>query len=219
LKPASPSSIQRFAAHWLCNALRLCAATHRFRIVDPHRTFPAIHGQQVIFAVWHNRLAFSVIVYRWLFQNDDRPRRLAALVSASRDGALLSAALEDFGVQPVRGSSSRRGPQALLELTSWAERGFDLAITPDGPRGPLYRVQPGAIAIARYTGLPLIPVSMNVRGKVELRSWDRFQLPLPLGVTSIEFGPLLRVGPGDDAQLEPLQAELQRRLEAITRDA
>ena len=65
--------------------------------------------------------------------------------SASRDGGFLAAILECFGVQPVRGSTSRRGAQALLELTGWAERGYDLAITPDGPRGPCYVVQEGAL--------------------------------------------------------------------------
>jgi len=73
------------------------------------------------------------------------------MVSASRDGGLLAAVLERFKVQPVRGSSSRRGRQALLELTTWAERRYDLAITPDGPRGPRYVVQDGIISLARLT--------------------------------------------------------------------
>ncbi len=93
----------------------------------------------------------------------DRQRRLAALVSASRDGGLLAAILELFGVQPVRGSSSRRGAQALLELTTWAERGYDLAITPDGPRGPRYVVQEGVMSLAQITGLPIVPVSYHLQ--------------------------------------------------------
>ena len=84
---------------------------------------------------------------------------MAAMVSASKDGGFLASILECFGVQPVRGSSSRRGPQALLELTGWAERGYDLAITPDGPRGPRYVVQEGIIALAQVTGLPIVPAS------------------------------------------------------------
>jgi lysophospholipid acyltransferase (LPLAT)-like uncharacterized protein len=66
-----------------------------------------------------------------------------------------------FGVQPVRGSTSRRGPQALLELTTWAERGYDLTITPDGPRGPCYQVQEGVMSLAQVTGLPMVPVAFN----------------------------------------------------------
>ena len=83
------------------------------------------------------------------------------MVSASRDGGILAGILEQFGVKPVRGSSSRRGPQALLEMTTWAERGYDLAITPDGPRGPRYKVQEGVISAAQLTGLPIVPVGVS----------------------------------------------------------
>src|SRR5213075_2734928 len=105
------------------------------------------------------RLALCMVAYFGYPCKRNNTAGMAALVSASKDGALLSGILEAFGVQPVRGSSSRRGAQALVELTSWAERGYDLAITPDGPRGPRYQVQPGAIALAQLTGRPLVPVS------------------------------------------------------------
>jgi len=80
--------------------------------------------------------------------------RWQRMVSASKDGGLLARVLEQYGVQPVRGSTSRRGRQALLELTTWAERGYDLAITPDGPRGPCYVIQEGVTSLAQLTGLP-----------------------------------------------------------------
>ena len=90
----------------------------------------------VIFCFWHNRLASCIKVYEDHRKPNTSSQGMAALVSASKDGAFLAGILEQFRVQPVRGSSSRRGPQALLELTTWAERGYDLTITPDGPRGP-----------------------------------------------------------------------------------
>lgn len=90
-------------------------------------------------------------------------RKLTALVSASKDRALLAAVLRAFGVQQVRGSSSRRGPQALLAMASRAALGYDLAVTPDGPRGPRYVVHKGVIAPAQVTGLPIIPVTCNIR--------------------------------------------------------
>jgi hypothetical protein len=77
------------------------------------------------------------------------PRPLTALVSASKDGAMLAAVLKNFGVEQVRGSTTRRGPQALLELTKCAHRGCDLAVTPDGPKGPRYVVQKGVIVLAQ----------------------------------------------------------------------
>ncbi len=107
------------------------------------------------------------------------PRKLAALVSASKDGALLAAVLGKFGVAQVRGSSSRRGPQALLELTSHGQMGYDLALTPDGPKGPRYVVQPGVISLAQVTGFPIIAVTCNTYRKISLKSWDGFQIPLP----------------------------------------
>ena len=113
-------------------------------------------------------------------------------MSASRDGAFLAAILERFGVQPVRGSSSRRGAQALLELTTWAERGYDLAITPDGPRGPRYVVQDGAMSLAQITGLPIVPVSYFLKWKIQLKSWDGFQIPLPFSICEVTAGKFQR---------------------------
>src|SRR5256885_3561372 len=137
--------------------------------------------QQAIFCVWHNRLAIALIVYRDFICRGGRSPKLAAIVSASKDGGIVARILEHFNVQPVRGSSSRRGPQALLELTSWAERGYDLAFTPDGPRGPRYVVQSGAIALAQLTGQALVPASYHLSAKIRLKSWDQFQIPLPFG--------------------------------------
>src|SRR6201988_4276641 len=97
--------------------------------------------------------------WRYYVRSHSPNKGLAALISASKDGALLACALERFGVQPVGGASRRRGPQALLELTSWLERGYHLAITPDGPRGPRYIVQSGAAALGQFTGAPVVPVS------------------------------------------------------------
>ena len=144
---------------------------------------------------------------------------MAALVSASRDGAFLAGILEWFGVQPVRGSSSRRGPQALLELTTWAERGYDLTITPDGPRGPCYQIQDGIMSLAQVTGLPIVPVAMNLKGKVRLKSWDRFQIPLPFARCEVAIGQVMHVPrEASDTERETLRQQLEAELRAITRD-
>ena len=116
----------------------MVSATIRYRVNDPYDFMTRKDIRQVIFCTWHNRLALSMKLYYAFGLRNHKSSGLAVLVSASRDGAFLAAILERFGVQPVRGSSSRRGAQALLELATWAERGYDLAITPDGPRGPRY---------------------------------------------------------------------------------
>jgi lysophospholipid acyltransferase (LPLAT)-like uncharacterized protein len=150
-------------------------------------------------------------------RKDARP--LAALVSASRDGGLLACGLEMFGVRPVRGSTSRRGRQALLELTSAAEEGCHLAITPDGPRGPRYVVQPGVIALAQVTGLPIIPASLHLSWKYCLGSWDRLQVPLPFARCRVETAEPVRVPrEAPDERREELRQLLETRMREITRD-
>ena len=199
--------------------IRTVAATMRFHWQDRSGILDRNPAQPVIFCIWHNRLALCPSLYRQGIQRPSPGRHLAAMVSASRDGGLLARVLELFGVQPVRGSTSRRGPQALLELTSWAERGFDLAITPDGPRGPRYRVQEGVLALAQVTGLPIVPVAYHLAWKFCLKSWDRFQVPFPFGRCEVVLGPPLWVPRATaDADREQLRRELEARLRGLTRD-
>jgi len=177
------------------------------------------HRQPVIFAVWHNRLAFSMIVYRRFFRSGPGGRKMAALVSASRDGAFLAAILESFSVVPVRGSTSRRGPQALVEMKGLAGEGHHLAITPDGPRGPRYRAQSGILGLARVTGFPIVPVAVNCPWRLNARSWDRFQIPLPFATCEIVLGEPMRVEESwDDAQLEQGRLALESQLNRLTCD-
>jgi hypothetical protein len=158
-------------------------------------------------------------MYRRFVRQCHRSARLAAIVSASQDGGVVARVLELFGVQPVRGSSSRRGPQALLELTTWAERSYDLAITPDGPRGPCYVVQSGAIALARLTGLPIVPASYWLGWKIRLKTWDRFQIPLPFSRVEIRGGEVLHVARDtSETDLEALRQTLEERMRQITID-
>src|SRR5260370_3778248 len=119
--PHEPRPLQRLLARLVFVVERLVTASLRCEWRDYSGLTGQQHSPPVIFCLWHNRLAISMIVHR------RHPRKLAALVSASKDGALLAAVLGAFGVEWVRGSSSRRGPQALLELTSRAELGYDLA--------------------------------------------------------------------------------------------
>jgi lysophospholipid acyltransferase (LPLAT)-like uncharacterized protein len=199
--------------------VRGIAGTVRFKLNDGSSLLRGAPGEKLIFAFWHNRLALSVKLYRRFILKFAPERRIAGMVSASRDGALLAQIFEHFGVEAVRGSSSRRGGQALLELTTWAERGYDLAITPDGPRGPRYEVQDGVISTAQLTGLPIVPVSYHLNWKIQSKSWDRFQIPLPFARCEIAVGRTLRVPrEADDAEREKLRQQLEAELRAITRD-
>ena len=144
---------------------------------------------------------------------------MAALISASHDGGVLARALSYFNVEAVRGSSSRRGAQALLELNTYAERGYCIAITPDGPRGPAYAIQDGVVALAQLSGLPILPVSSQVRWKLRLRSWDRFQVPLPFAYCEVRIGRPVQVPrAATDSEREALRHELEQRMNALTAD-
>ena len=210
---------QRLAARCIYAAIRLVSFTLRYRWTDNSGLLTRPSAGPAICCTWHNRLVLSMVVYWGYVQPRTASPGIAAMVSASKDGGFLAAILECFGVEPVRGSSSRRGPQALLELTTWAERRYDLAITPDGPRGPRYEVQEGTMSLAQVTGLPIIPFAFNVSWKIQANSWDKFQIPLPFGRCEIITGEALRVPrQASDAEREALRKELERRLREITKD-
>jgi lysophospholipid acyltransferase (LPLAT)-like uncharacterized protein len=204
----------RVAGTILYVAIRLLAATTRFRI-DAVKQEAVLAHPVCIFAIWHNRLSFCLEVYGRLVVRRQPHRRMAAVVSASRDGGFLTTILELFRVQPVRGSSSRRGAQALKELVTWGQRGYDLAITPDGPRGPRYHLQEGAVVLAQLTGLPIIPVSYRLSRKHQLKTWDGFLVPLPFGTCDVRVGEPVFIP--RDATPEEREA-IRQRVEALMRE-
>jgi len=217
--PHAPQWHQRLAASLAYAFIRVVALTLRYRWTDRSGFFREPRPGPATYCVWHNRLALCMISYYGYVKKHNQSSGLAAMVSASRDGGLLTGILERFGVQPVRGSSSRRGPQALRELTTWARRGYDLAITPDGPRGPRYVVQDGIIALAQLTGMPIVPVSYQLGWKIELKSWDRFQIPLPFSRCEMFFEKPIRV-PRDasESDRETLRLQLEQALKSISKD-
>jgi lysophospholipid acyltransferase (LPLAT)-like uncharacterized protein len=217
--PHKPKWHQRLAAALIYAMVRLVSATIRYEWRDTCGMLTTDNTKSVIFCIWHNRLALCLEVYRVFLRDIKRPCKLAAMVSASKDGGLLARVLEHYGVQPVRGSSSRRGRQALLELVTWAERGYDLAITPDGPRGPCYTVQEGVIALAQITGRPIVAVSYHLNWKIQLKSWDRFQIPLPFTKCLMHLTPPIHV-PREisEEDRERLRAEVEARLKSVTVD-
>jgi hypothetical protein len=104
-------------------------------------------------------------------------------------------------------------------LTTFAEQGLDLAITPDGPRGPPYVVQDGVIYLGQLTGLPILPVSCVTKLKLEIRSWDRFQVPLPFSVCEVRVGQLMCV-PRDATEVDrdALRRQLEHTLRSISQE-
>jgi lysophospholipid acyltransferase (LPLAT)-like uncharacterized protein len=207
---------RRLAAIVIAAFLRFCIGTWRLRWIDSP---PGPDPQRpVIYCLWHNRIPLALACREFARDkwNDDG---MAAMISASRDGGLLTNIVERFDVQPIRGSTSRRGPQALLEATTWLERNHSIVITPDGPRGPVYRIHDGIIQLAKVTGRPIIPVSTFTHWKIRLKSWDQLQVPLPFTRCDLKYGePIWVPREASDEEFEKLRLKLEESMRALTRD-
>lgn len=165
----------------------------------------------VAFVLWHNRLFLAPEIYRrWR-----RGRPLYALVSASQDGAWLTAFFALVGMRTVRGSSSRMGREAASALVEVQRAGHDIGVTPDGPRGPCYEVKPGALIVARRTHAPLLLVGGTFTAVWRFKSWDRFILPRPFSRVRMRCE---LIAPEQLADREAATALLQARLLALNPD-
>jgi lysophospholipid acyltransferase (LPLAT)-like uncharacterized protein len=169
--------------------LRLWAQTIRYELDDRGAVTSKPLTEHFIGALWHNRLLLLPSILRRFFPE----RRGAALISASRDGALLADLVEHFGYEVVRGSSSRKGAVAILQLAEVLAAGKDVVITPDGPRGPAYELGPGIVFLAQQSGATVIPINIEYSSCWRLKSWDRFILPRPFSKVRAIFGPPHRV--------------------------
>jgi lysophospholipid acyltransferase (LPLAT)-like uncharacterized protein len=173
----------------------------------------------VIYCIWHNHLVLAVASYDDHVLEKWHEKGLVTMVSASGDGAFLAAVLAKFDVGSIRGSTSRRGPQALLEATRWLRKGYSVAITPDGPRGPSNQVQDGIIYLAQVSGRPIVPISNFTRWKIRLPSWDRFQIPLPFARCELyDNDPIWVPRDATEADREKLRFKLEESMRAITLD-
>jgi lysophospholipid acyltransferase (LPLAT)-like uncharacterized protein len=202
---------------WLLRILVSCiGSTLRWRVEDPAGLLAQTPATAMIFAFWHNRIFLMPYLFRKFWRRRQRDK-VAVLVSASQDGEKLARVLSKFDLICVRGSSSRRGKEALRELTRLVEEGYDAGITPDGPRGPKYRVQDGVISLAQLTGSPIMPVSYHLDWKITLRSWDAFMIPLPFGRATLRLGrPLMVPREADSRAREDKRLELETVLKSLS---
>lgn len=208
------SGPQRVLLACLAALLRLWWRTLRFRWSADVQSVMEAPPRSSVVILWHNRLFAAPEFFRRYFAG----RRLATLISASADGAWLAALVRRLGMSPIRGSHYKRGVQAVREMIVAQEAGCDIAVTPDGSRGPMYDLKPGAVAVALKTGAPFVLFSLNFSRAWRLKSWDRFYLPLPfsrieVGMDRIEDPASL----GDDPR--EVAHRLKQRMDALTRDA
>jgi lysophospholipid acyltransferase (LPLAT)-like uncharacterized protein len=189
--------------------MRLLFNTLRFRIHDPAGLLSAPPEKPLLWAFWHNQLFISPYFWERFFP----ARRGAALASQSKDGEIIAAIIRCFGLRPIRGSSSRGGGRALVEMTHALAAGFDVAITPDGPRGPRHRVNPGVVKLAQLTGTPVLPMHIAYSRCWRLKSWDGFMIPQPFALVEITLDALHNIPPtATDEEFEAQRLRLEQIL-------
>ncbi len=162
----------------------------------------------LLFALWHGDF-FPIFHYA-------RGHDICVVVSRSPDGEILARVLERNGYHAVRGSSTRGGTRAVIDLARLVKGGRDAAIAVDGPRGPVGVAKPGIVLLARMTGCPVVPLGVGISRCKQFASWDRFRLPLPLARVVLTTDDPIRVPDGASAAvLEEKRSELQRSLETL----
>jgi hypothetical protein len=162
-----------------------------------------------IFPFWHR----CVLPATWFF----RQRRIAVLTSQSLDGEFIARVIRRFGYIPVRGSSTRGGQRALLEMDSMLRGKQAVAFTIDGPRGPRFVAKKGPVLLARTSGAPITAFYVAVQRAWVLNSWDRLVVPKPFSRILVRVARKIYVSAdADEAAVENYHAEMQAALERVT---
>jgi lysophospholipid acyltransferase (LPLAT)-like uncharacterized protein len=165
-------------------------------------------GRPPIMAFWHGRILPATVYFR--------RRGIVVITSENFDGQWIAGIIERFGYGTARGSTSRGGRKALLQLKRDMAAGKPAAFTLDGPRGPARLAQPGAVWLAKVTGNPVVPFHIECSRHWTLKSWDRTQIPKPFATAAIAIGEPLDVpAKADAAALEAAAQTLEHRLEAL----
>jgi lysophospholipid acyltransferase (LPLAT)-like uncharacterized protein len=189
-----------FAINVLCKTLRI-SYVNKNSINDLEQ-----HGKKYIIAFWHGTMLLP-----WYL---NRNKNVAALISKSKDGDLLSKVLKRWNYNVIRGSSSVGGDVALSIMVDFAKNDSSVAITPDGPRGPVFKLKAGAVITAKKSGLPLILMGVGYKKKRLLKSWDSFQLPFFFTRANVIFSEPILVDSKlsyDDTSKVIQECELQMR--------
>lgn len=191
---------------------KMLMVTLRWRLIGLYKDRKVhLRYGPVIWAFWHNAQAFVGHV--------GRNRGARVLISIHHDGEYVARLMMGMGYDPVRGSSTRGGAPALLELAS-TETTQDFAITPDGPRGPRGHVHPGIIMLAQATGRPIMPIGATATPCIRLHGWDRFIVPYPFATVGGVIGdPIFVPHDADADERETCRTHLEEVLEDLTRRA
>jgi len=163
-------------------------------------------------AFWHGRILPATFFFR--------RRGIVVITSENFDGEWIARIIERFGYGTARGSTSRGGIKAMLQLVRDMEQGKPAGFTLDGPRGPARVAQPGALWLARTTGNPVLPFHLEAARAWTVRSWDQTQIPKPFSPVALVVGEPIAVPPdATEAQLEHARSDLESRLRSLEQRA
>ena len=200
-------------------ALKIWLFTLRVKVTDPQNINRGDYEGNFIATMWHNRIV-GVLP---LFHKKIRKRGFA-MASRSKDGQVIADILAKFHVRTIRGSANKEGRNkggaaALIQCINTLKDGYIICIIPDGPRGPKYEVQPGAVVMSAKSGVPIMPVSVNCSSCWEMKSWDRLQIPKPFSKVELVIGEFIHFeGPMEAEKLEGGKETLKQAMMAITVD-
>ncbi|HEY0547281.1 MAG TPA: lysophospholipid acyltransferase family protein [Pyrinomonadaceae bacterium] len=167
-------------------------------------------GQLPIYTTWHNRVFLSTYFFR--------RRRIVVMTSRSFDGEYIARFIQRFGYGAARGSSTRGGVGAIVEMVRLMRAGSPAGFMIDGPKGPRYEAKPGAVLLAKKTGFPVLPFNLAAQKFWEAKSWDAFQVPKPFTRARVLIAPPIYVpADADEATLAAKRDELQRALDDLNR--
>ncbi len=172
-------------------------------------------GKNFVVAFWHGSMFVG-----WFLHRPANGERVSALVSQSDDGEYLSIILERWKYSMIRGSSHIGGKEAMMLMTESVRSGSTLAITPDGPRGPRHEMKMGAVRTAQLANVPLILCGIGMRKKRSLRSWDRFEVPLPFSrIAAVYDGPFVVPEHLEGEPLDHFKRTMEQRLNELQKHA
>lgn len=193
---------QRFVLALAPALVRVLHRTWRVRLVnDEGWRILRTRRAPFIFSLWHGHMLPLLVQHR--------DEGIAVLISEHRDGELIARIAHRFGCRTVRGSTTRGGTRALLAIVRVLTDGVDVAITPDGPRGPAYSFAPGTLIAAQRAGVPIVAMGVSVSRAWRLRSWDAFLIPKPFATVTIAYSVPTLVDAPDARQAADRTAQFQ----------
>lgn len=216
-QPARVFSLRQRLAIWLIStlvtlAIRLIGPTLRYTVEVEEDSAPGGHVFPGVYCFWHECIFSAAYIHR--------NRAVSVMTSRSFDGEYIARIIQNMGFGAVRGSSSRGGMRALLEMHKEIEQGRIAAFTIDGPRGPRHIAKPGPVLLARNTGAPLICFHLAHSNAWALKTWDKMQIPKPFSRVHLVYSKIIRVPKEADAvTMDGLHAEMQETLEHVRKAA